>query len=381
MEYYLLKNIIYSDICLIFIVTGVICGIVRWFHMCRPYDIEEKYFYPARKLVSMFYIGIILELPYVFMPSDTGVWDYIRMFGILYYPLCFSALFLKYFCRLSLENRGNKLFFSLTMAILLVMLMVLAIGKGYWFEEYRPWLMSICCVLSIVMSVRLMIVTNWIRRKIIEYHHENFSDERDFPYRFAERVLWLPSIWIVLVWVIFVLGSRDVKVVMDIVFSVVMVAFLCMILHPQKILQSPEVKTAMDDMEKIETEHMEEELELSFEPNKDQTLYVYDEDAKRQVLDIILRRYKEQHLQKKDVLAEVDKGKIAPASRFIASVGYYNLINMFRLEYARLYMEANPMAKQAVVAEASGFASGPSFSKAKKSVPEIDRDLVSGVHL
>ena len=68
--------------------------------------------------------------------------------------------------------------------------------------------------------------------------------------------------------------------------------------------------------------------------------YIFDEEAKRQVLDIILRRFKEQHLQKKDILAEVDKGRMAPASRFIASVGYYNLINMFRLEYARQYSEA-----------------------------------------
>ena len=109
--------------------------------------------------------------------------------------------------------------------------------------------------------------------------------------------------------------------------------------------------------------------------------FTYDEEAKRQVLEIILRRFKEPHLQKKEVLAEVDKGKIAPASRFIASVGYYNLINMFRLEYARQYSAANPMVKQSAVAEASGFASGSSFSKAKKSVTFIDSKFVSGIHL
>ena len=108
--------------------------------------------------------------------------------------------------------------------------------------------------------------------------------------------------------------------------------------------------------------------------------YIFDEEAKRQVLDIILRRFKEQHLQKKDILAEVDKGRMAPASRFIAYVGYYNLINMFRLEYARQYSEANPITKQSAVAEASGFASASSFSNAKKRVPYIDPLLVKNVH-
>ena len=58
-----------------------------------------------------------------------------------------------------------------------------------------------------------------------------------------------------------------------------------------------------------------------------------------------------------------------------------DLINMFRLEYARQYIAAHPDAKLAVVAEESGFASGSSFSKAKRSVPEIVPEYVEGVHI
>ena len=62
-------------------------------------------------------------------------------------------------------------------------------------------------------------------------------------------------------------------------------------------------------------------------------------------------------------------------------MGYYNLINMFRLEHARLYGLAHPEAKQSEIAEAAGFASGSSFSKAKRSVPQVDPEIVSGVKL
>ena len=54
---------------------------------------------------------------------------------------------------------------------------------------------------------------------------------------------------------------------------------------------------------------------------------------------------------------------------------------MFRLEYARQYIAAHPDAKLAIVAEESGFASGSSFSKAKRSVPEIVPEYVEGVHI
>ena len=174
-------------------------------------------------------------------------------------------------------------------------------------------------------------------------------------------------------WVIFLSGNGIVKMVADLLISILEVIFLIIILHPQRVLQADTAHS--DDLMSV----IQDSIEKPDETAEDES-YIFDEEAKRQVLDIILRRFKEQHLQKKDILAEVDKGRMAPASRFIASVGYYNLINMFRLEYARQYSEANPITKQSAVAEASGFASASSFSKAKKSVPYIDPLLVKNVH-
>lgn len=187
---------------------------------------------------------------------------------------------------------------------------------------------------------------------------------------------------------IFITDNGMVKFIVDLVLSVSMLMFLLLILHPQRLLQTETTRKEEDRLDTITNELMQEAIDEAEEKYESGITgagradeFSYDEEAKRQVLEIILRRFKEQHLQKKEVLAEVDKGKIAPASRFIASVGYYNLINMFRLEYARQYSAANPMVKQSAVAEASGFASGSSFSKAKKSVTCIDSEIVSGVHL
>ena len=33
--------------CLILIVTGLICSVIRWCHMCHPYNQKADYFYPS----------------------------------------------------------------------------------------------------------------------------------------------------------------------------------------------------------------------------------------------------------------------------------------------------------------------------------------------
>ena len=106
---------------------------------------------------------------------------------------------------------------------------------------------------------------------------------------------------------------------------------------------------------------------------------LYSEEAKAMVLAIILRKFREPHLLKTEVLADVDNGMTAQASRFIAEVGYYNLINMFRLRYATLYKQQHPQAKQVEVAEQSGYISDQALSRAKKNVTSIDMDMVKNV--
>lgn len=377
---------LYSDACLVFIVTGLICAVFRWFHMCRPYDKEEKYFYPARKMVAFFCAAVaLLEIPYYICPMDDGVFNYSRILGVIYYPLCFAMLFRRYFRWEKVESKFEWTLFATIMSIL-VILMVTSIAKPSFFETYSFWILAAGGLLSVALTVILIMRLLWIYRKIDDFHHQNYSSDDDFPYRFAERTLWLPVIWIIAVWAILISGSREVKAVMDLLLSGGAVCFVVFILHPQRMLTSKGTDTVVDSIEEAEEMRMEEEVEMIIEENgipedADEEEYEIDEEAKRQVLDVILHRFKEQHLQKKDVLAEVDKGKMAPASRFIANVGYYNLINMFRLEYARQYSEANPKEKQSAVAAASGFSSGPSFSKAKKNVTFIDPELVSEVRL
>lgn len=134
------EEVIYSDACLVFVVTGLFCAAVRWFHMCRPFDKEAYYFYPARWQVSFFFAAVVMELPYVFAPSSSAVWNYIRIFGILYYPMCLSSIFLRYFRQRGLDEWGDRLFVGVPMLMLLV-LMVLAVAGSSLLAEGSAILM------------------------------------------------------------------------------------------------------------------------------------------------------------------------------------------------------------------------------------------------
>ena len=381
------SDILYSDACLIFIIVGVVCAAVRWAHMCRPYAEEASFFYPARKQATFFFAAVLMEIPYLLQPADDATMTYIRVWGVVYCPVCFTMLFLRYFRGQQLPGRTIWLDFGLPMLMLTAMMVAVMVTDGTWIERHMVALSCTGGAVGILLSVRLIRISAWMKQGIDNYHHANYSTEADFPYRFAQRMLVLPMIWIAIMWMVFLTGSRPLKLVVDLLLSVWMVHILCIILHPQRI---PRQAGAEQYIQGIEEEAKKQADQAARTPSglmmgrgtiADSTPAAYSDEVRDQVIAIILRRYREPHLLKTEVLADVDRGLTAPASRFIASIGYYTLINMFRLRHAELYAAAHPGAKQAEVAAASGYLSDQALSRARRNVTDIDPTFVAGVKL
>ena len=377
--------IYYSDACLVFIVTGLICGIVRLLHHCRPYGNDAEYFYPASRLVSFLFMGTVLLTPYYLCPSDPGIWLYAKVFDVIYFPAAFTALFLRYFRRQRLASAEAAVFLFTPIALLLALMAAVAIpAANAWTATHGKAVIGVAAACGIVQMAYLCKILVWLKRQIDRFNKDNYADDSDFPHKFAGRVVYMPLVWLALTWLVLLADSRAAKLCLDLVLSAWTVAGLCLILHPQRTLrvEGAEIgeKPAPENPESPEISGCSENPEYSG-PADSAADNAADDDARRQVLETILRKYREQHIQKSDILAEIDSGKKSGANRFITQVGYYNLINMFRLEHARLYAQAHPEAKQSEIALAAGFASGSSFSKAKRSVPRIDPGIVSGVSI
>lgn len=397
---------------LVFIVCCLVCATVRWFHMCRPYDKQERYYYPARKHVALSYLVIgLLQIPYFLHPADPGAIIYTILTGILYFPMCFAIMFRVYFRLKLFYKPAYNIAFILDGLLLLALFLTALCGGNTFLAGHSGAVLSIGAIAGLALTAILLSIVLRLRRLIDNYHHQNYSNESDFPLAFAKKVALLPFIWIVFIWAIFLSGNMILKAVSDLLLSALMVAFLCIILHPQRTLRETSSREAGDkglsENDEVhrhgkaaeagrelmstgenQTESLEESLEEYLEECSEEMESVasgleagkeFDPETKEQVLEIILQRFREPHLQKRDVLAQISKGKVTLASQYISAVGYYNLINMFRLEYARQYSEAYPMVKQSIVAKEAGFASGPSFSKAKKSIRSIDPEIAAKI--
>lgn len=426
----------YSLACYTYILSGVICAIVRWFHMCRPFDQRSDYFYPARRQVTFFYAATALQLPYMLCPGDPGSWFFARSFGILYYPVCFALLYHRFFQMRHLWSKKLSIAYFCSPFLLLGALFVIVVfhQNDLLLPYKRLWECIMVCV-SILLTYRLVKECRWVAKKVESYHTQNFSNESDFPFTFAKNMLYLPAVWLIVMWTLFLLDNQMVKAFIDLIMAAWHVLFLCRILHPSRPVSS---KRSIDDMKTIENENMErilqenellekvveatdnlileepcteDEAGVTDETNVTDEAGVTDEadvtdetdeanerqlierngentrqriekekweSVKNEVLTIVSRRYLEPSLKRIEVIRDVSAMNHTLAGTFITQVGFYRLVNAFRVRHYERLMESDSTSNlgQEIAAEMCGFKNRWGLSNARKRLKDFDYELI-----
>lgn len=359
--------------------------------MCHPYDEQEKYFYPARRWAAFSFAAVALQFPYVISPQDTAVWLYVRIFGAVYWPFCLSALFDKYF-----RNKEFKLtiFGLLWLVVPLICIvggfLLVLFRRGAFLAGLLKYETTVCIisgVLSVMLTMYYLVVLKWLRRRIDNFHIQNFSNEDDFPYKFAKKVLYVPLIWILLSWIVLVTGSREFKIFTDLLFAGWMIMLLCLILHPQRAWRSSEVERLMTEIEREVASSVEEMEEVGSDSqivddvhdtgNEKITFTGDDLNLRDEILAIVRQKYREPNLKRADIIEAVQYGRRRQAGIIISKIGFYRMVNAFRLEHARLYKLKKPYATQEDIAEVSGFKDRWALSNARKKVSKVDFDGIN----
>lgn len=358
MYYQSLPDACFSDACLAVILAGLFCAAIRWMHVCHQYGGQQTdYYFPARRQTTLFFAAIALQFPYVVHPNDAATWVYIQAFGVVYYPLCFSSLLQRYFERYSLvRHRKGVVCVALPLAALC--------GLGVWSQvdgstvaAHSTPIRAVAGAIGLVLTIYSMAIGRRLKKKIDKYHYDNFSCEGDFPLVFAKRVMYALPLCIAAMWSILLSDSHWVKLAVDIAFAVGLVAFLAVILHPQRA--------------QIATQGAEAE------PPKAAGTKTEENAIQREVASIIRRMYRDSSLRKADVIAEMEYGKKTLAKAYLSEIGFYNFVNAYRLEHARLYKEAHPQATLDEIATAAGFRDRFALCYAKKKVKATDNQLIS----
>lgn len=417
----------YSLACYTYILSGVICAVVRWFHMCRPFDQRSDYFYPARRQVTFFYAATALQLPYMLCPDDPGSWFFARSFGILYYPVCFALLYHRFFQMRHLWSKKLSIAYFCSPFLLLGALFVIVVfhQNDLLLPYKRLWECIMVCV-SILLTYRLVKECRWVAKKVESYHTQNYSNESDFPFTFAKNMLYLPAVWLIVMWTLFLLDNQMVKAFIDLIIAAWHVLFLCRILHPSRPVSS---KRSIDDMKTIEDENMERILQenellekvveatdnlILEEPCTEDEADVTDEagvtdennetdeanerqlierngentrqriekekweSVKNEVLTIVSRRYLEPSLKRIEVIRDVSAMNHTLAGTFITQVGFYRLVNAFRVRHYERLMESDSTSNlgQEIAAEMCGFKNRWGLANARKRLKDFDYELI-----
>lgn len=423
----------YSLACYTYILSGVICAIVRWFHMCRPFDQRSDYFYPARRQVTFFYAATALQLPYMLCPGDPGSWFFARSFGILYYPVCFALLYHRFFQMRHLWSKKLSIAYFCSPFLLLGALFVIVVfhQNDLLLPYKRLWECIMVCV-SILLTYRLVKECRWVAKKVESYHTQNYSNESDFPFTFAKNMLYLPAVWLIVMWTLFLLDNQMVKAFIDLIMAAWHVLFLCHILHPSRPVSS---KRSIDGMKTIENENMErilqenellekvveatdnlileescteDEAGVTDEANVTDEAGVTDENnetdeanerqlierngentrqriekekwesVKNEVLTIVSHRYLEPSLKRIEVIRDVSAMNHTLAGTFITQVGFYRLVNAFRVRHYERLMESHSTSNlgQEIAAEMCGFKNRWGLANARKRLKDFDYELI-----
>lgn len=423
----------YSLACYTYILSGVICAVVRWFHMCRPFDQRSDYFYPARRQVTFFYAATALQLPYMLCPGDPGSWFFAHSFGILYYPVCFALLYHRFFQMRHLWSKKLSIAYFCSPFLLLGALFVIVVfhQNDLLLPYKRLWECIMVCV-SILLTYRLVKECRWVAKKVESYHTQNYSNESDFPFTFAKNMLYLPAVWLIVMWTLFLLDNQMVKAFIDLIIAAWHVLFLCRILHPSRPVSS---KRSIDDMKTIENENMERILQenellekvveatdnlileepctededgVKDEANVTDEAGVTDENnetdeanerqlierngentrqriekekwesVKNEVLTIVSRRYLEPSLKRIEVIRDVSAMNHTLAGTFITQVGFYRLVNAFRVRHYERLMESDSTYNlgQEMAAEMCGFKNRWGLTNTRKRLKDFDYELI-----
>lgn len=349
--------------------------------MCHPYDKQEDYFYPARRQISFFCGAIILQLPYVLDPYNTTIWEYIRVFYILYYPMAFSMIYGRYFRRKRLNhNWSTRLLFFIPITVIIGLFVSVMVCPDNIKGIIHSWAFyGIIITMGVILFISYNIAFLWIKKQIDTFHEQNYSNVEDFPFHFARQVTYMPLIWIILGWSVSITGSRDLKVITDIVMSLWMIAFVCKILYPQRMLRDEDieqelVKIAIKRKNLIEEDtdsynKSENNIEQKDEDNQEK--HVSAETVEHELMTIINQRYAEPDLKRTDILSDLTPYKRQIADNIISRVGFYQLVNLFRLKYFDIRMLQDPHIDKEMTAIVCGFKDYTSLCHTRKRISKL----------
>ena len=353
---------------LTFIVTNIYGWVLKRFFVPEAYRANMHELFPAQQLVANFYLLQLIEVPYLLMVGRPEALFYANGTTLLLFSSYMLVMVRGYFF-LESPTRFRLLLFLLPVWLCWIAMLLPVFGVVAFTAGFRRWMTVIVFALFLGYVFLMDRFRKQLVRRMRELDEDEYSNEADFPVKFARSIMWLPLILCMLLAVNFLVNDPIVKMVRDVVLIVINVWFAIYTLNPhRKVRQLP-----MELKQKEEQESAEEVAE-----NEDSKRRLTEEQ--RQQLEVRLmalvrdeKLYLNDHLSMNDLVKRLNTNKTY-LSEVIAHGEYgsfYQLINTLRIDHACWMLGEDPTLKMEQVALASGFSSGSAFSQVFKRIKGV----------
>jgi len=358
-EYY------YSLAQLAYILSALFFAVVRWFHMCRPYDASPDYYYPGRRVGVIVQLCSLLLVPFALCPLCADAWMLAKAYYLILIPFFIALLLYKYFGRIKQCDGGNRALalVGIPFVLFVLGLFVLAVIPH---EQLQPTVQHTVTIAILCVGVGsfcfFVYAASMLYRWIRQYFDENYSNEDDFPILFARKMLMFPLVPLIPIVVAVVADSKVGVAVVGLLMTICNVVLLIIVLHPQregnvKLVTAPPTKPA------------DSQQQCSGVSPSGSAIEAIEKSIRESVEGQQL--YLNQHLSMQDVVDKCGFGRTYVSWVFKNRLGgFFFYVNHLRLDYAAQYRQQHPMATLDEVATASGFATRQSYYRVKRRVEQ-----------
>lgn len=358
-------EIYYAAVCLVMVCSSLFCALVRYFHLCRPFDEHEEYFYPARKLITFVYACFAMPAVWLFRMDSPDAWLFVQVFLVLFLPGAAVISFRRFFFYEKKHRLPVFFIVGIMPFLFITVLWIFAWMGGDVLYSHRGVLMPAIGVYSIFILFELFHVTIWLYRQVRKRNMEEYSSEDDFPVRFAGFVMFLPLFFIIVSWGLFISGSRCYNMFLQIFISVTNLVILLKILHPQR----SGLRNVVEDAGRVIAEKMEDMVSPVQEDGcTDDGVIpaVVKDELEKKIRTILVgqKLYLNPNLKLADIADAVESNRkyvsVVMNERFGS---FYAEVNRLRIEAAIRYKERHPSASREEIAVNSGFSNVKTYSR------------------
>lgn len=346
---------------LVFIVTNLYGWLLKRFYVPEAYRDNLNELYPAQQSVAIFYLLQLFEIPYLLLVGQPQALFYANGTALLLFTSSMLVMLKSYFFPEAPITRRWWLFWlpvGMCWIVLLLPLLKASLLTPM-FQRVMTWV-----VLAVFLGY-LFLLNRFrlqLAQRIREIDEDEYSNEEDFPVKFARSIKWLPLLLVILLVATFLSNNVWVKMVRDVLFSVIDVWFILFTLNPhRKLKKMPET---------LQKDSAKEDAPVKYHVSEEQRKEL---EAKMMKLLQEEKLYLEAHFTMSDLVQRMSTNKTY-LSEVIARSEYgsfYQLVNTLRIEHACQLLGEDSNLKMEQVAFSSGFSSGSAFSQVFKRIKGV----------